>query len=189
VDQAAEPVAAAKPVECDDPAGAAFLGWCRRGERRPLIQRSVRAMLVVAQRVDRDHAPEDADARESGAGQGTLGAGYRPSARRASGARTGALITRMPSERKTSSESRVNLLSRSRIRNRGSRACGGAQTHRAAGSTVCMEIESMHPTSCHVLLDDSRLHKGALRRRSIRRRRAAPPDAPTAALHLDECPG
>jgi hypothetical protein len=38
---------------------------------------------------------------------------------RAFGARTGALMTRIPSERKTSSKSRVNFLSRSRTRNRG----------------------------------------------------------------------
>src|SRR6266545_1130474 len=43
----------------------------------------------------------------------------RSACARARGARTGALITRMPSARKTWSKSRVNLLSRSRIRNRG----------------------------------------------------------------------
>ena len=60
--------------------------------------------------------------RRSGAGRGTRGGRCRPqrsACARASGARTGALITRTPSERKTSSNSRVNLLSRSQIRKRG----------------------------------------------------------------------
>jgi transposase InsO family protein len=39
------------------------------------------------------------------------------------GARTGVLMTRMPSLAKTSSKARVNLLSRSRIRNRNRDGC------------------------------------------------------------------
>jgi hypothetical protein len=60
---------------------------------------------------------------QAGGGQGsatealtTETANHRSACARARGARTGALITWVPSERKTLSKSRVNLLSRSRIR-------------------------------------------------------------------------
>jgi hypothetical protein len=60
---------------------------------------------------------------------------------RAFGARTGALITRMPSERKTSSNSRVNVLSRSRTR-----TVSGHPRHRAA-SAGCAPAGSPTATS------------------------------------------
>ena len=82
----------------------------------------MRPVLVVVQRQVAERAG-GGGGRGSAAGRGTRG-GRLPTQRsacaRAFGARAGALITLIPSERKTSSRSRVNLLSRSRIRNRGS---------------------------------------------------------------------
>jgi hypothetical protein len=119
VNQATEPGAAAKPVGREDLASAAFLDRWHQCERRPLIQRSVWTVLVVVERAGRDDVLEMARPTikiRSRHSQRTLPT-QRSACARAIGARTGALITRIPSERKTSSKARVNLLSRSRMRN------------------------------------------------------------------------
>jgi hypothetical protein len=87
---------------------------------RPLVERTVRPMRVVVVGVYAEDVLELAAAEDQHAIEALTperadpALGVRP--RR--GARTGALITRMPSKRKTPSKSRVNLLSRSRIRKR-----------------------------------------------------------------------
>jgi hypothetical protein len=104
----------------DSPAPCFLDAW-RRDERRPLVQRSVRLVLVVVEGVGRDNVVEVAAAND----QQLVEAFPAQAADPAFGVRshqrgcTGPLITRILSERTTSSKLRVNLLSRSRMRNRG----------------------------------------------------------------------
>ena len=78
-------------------------------------------VLVVVDRVVGQDACELAAAEDEQPVEAfaTQGPDLALGVRRAFGAWSGALITRMPCVRKTSSKSRVNLLSRSRIRYRG----------------------------------------------------------------------
>src|SRR6266487_1830604 len=75
----------------------------------------------------------------------------RSACARARGARTGALITLIPSERKTSSKSRVNLLSRSPIRNRGS-----TPSSASCISRFCALLG--HPPAVRVRRDPGEMH-------------------------------
>jgi hypothetical protein len=121
VDQPAEQVAAADVVEVDHLADR-VLAWRRQGmERWPLAKCAVRPVLVVMRDVRREGALEVAPAEDQQSIETLAAEGPDPAfaCARAFGARTGALIKRMPSERKISSNSRGNLLSRSRTRNSG----------------------------------------------------------------------
>jgi hypothetical protein len=94
------------------------LGWRRFGERRTLVERAVRTVLVVVADVGaygllEVAAAEDQDPVEAFASQASH---PRSACAFARGARTGVRMTRMPSERNTSSKLGVNLLSRSRTR-------------------------------------------------------------------------
>jgi hypothetical protein len=119
VQQAAQPVATADAIEQQHVARGRLVYWRRLRERRPLGERAVRPVSVVVPRVDVNDAFELAAAKdqqpvEALAAQAST---QRSACARARGARTGALITRIPSERKTSSKLAVNLLSLSRIKN------------------------------------------------------------------------
>jgi hypothetical protein len=121
VDQPTEQVTAADAIEVDQVGNRWFVDRWHQGQGRSLLQRAVRPVLVVVQDIRREDvlevaAAEDQQPVEAFAAGAT---DQRSACARAFGARTGALITRMPSGRKTSSKSRANLLSRSRIRNSG----------------------------------------------------------------------
>ena len=121
VDQPAEQVAAADPVEVDHVGHWLLVARRPLAERRPLPEGAVRPVLVVMPGEGREDVVEVAAADDQEPVEAftrTLPT-QRSACARARGARTGALITRMPWERKTASKSRMNLLSRSRMRNRG----------------------------------------------------------------------
>jgi hypothetical protein len=121
VDQAAEQVAAADAIKIDQFGRGSFAPRQRLTERRPLPEGAVRAMFVVVPRVARENALQvaAADDQEPVEAFRRTRPIQRSACARAFGARTGALMTWIPSERKTSSNSRVNLPSRSRIRKLG----------------------------------------------------------------------
>jgi hypothetical protein len=119
-DQPAEQVTAADVIEIDHLNHRALVAGRRFAERRPLRECAVWPVLVVMGDVGREGVLEVAAAEDQQAVEAFAADAADPAlgVRSRLGARTGALITRMPSERKTSSKSRVNLLSRSRTRNR-----------------------------------------------------------------------
>jgi hypothetical protein len=120
VQQSSEPVATAEATELRRFAVRCrfvYRWWFR--ERWLLVERPVRPVRVV-QRVGAEDMLEmtAADDQQPVEAFAAHAADSALACARARGACTGALITPMPSERKTSSKSRVNLLSRSRIKKR-----------------------------------------------------------------------
>ncbi len=119
MEKAAEPLATADAIERQwFSVRRPFVYRRRFRERWPLAERAMRPVLVVVLRVDAHHALEMAAAED----QQPVETRAAQTANPALGMRSRPwrphwpLITRIPSVRKTSSTSRVNLLSRSRIR-------------------------------------------------------------------------